>query len=350
MQLVTALTNWLWYPKLHPLHTRDAELSVLIPARDEEYNIGAILGDLRAQTIDVSEIIVYDDQSTDRTAAIVLEHAGQDSRIRLISSTGLPAGWLGKNHACHQLSQLAGGTHLLFIDADVRLAPDALSKALHHLKTGRYGLVSIFPSQIMESMGERLTVPIMHYILLSLLPLALISRTRFSSLAAANGQFMLFRGDVYQQLRPHQQMKDCQAEDIAIARYLKQHRHRISCLSGWQSVRCRMYHSGKEAVQGFAKNIAYFFGGSTLAMLAFTMSVSFGWLPVLHVWGVGALAGYVAVWYAVHLICVAASGQPIKKSVFFAVPITIYMNWIVYISLLNRYKKVQVWKGRNIYS
>ena len=117
-----ALTNLMVERNLPESENSSEELvSVLIPARNEENNIGNILTDLINQDHRNIEVIVFNDQSEDRTAEIVREFARIDNRIRLIESDGLPEGWLGKNYACHKLSQSATGKYLLFLDADVRV-------------------------------------------------------------------------------------------------------------------------------------------------------------------------------------------------------------------------------------
>src|SRR5690606_28081384 len=133
----------------------------------------------------------------------------------------LPKGWLGKNNACHNLAQHAKGKYLLFLDADVRVGDSIIKNTVSFTKKHKLGLLSIFPMQIMETLGEQSTVPNMNYILLSLLPLLLVRNTNFSSLAAANGQFMHFHAEIYPQTLPHQRMKNSKVEDIKIARFYK---------------------------------------------------------------------------------------------------------------------------------
>jgi len=198
-------------------------VSVLIPARDEEKNIANLLNDLQNQEYQNIEIIVFNDQSTDKTAEIVNTKSKTDKRIKLINSNVLPDGWLGKNYACHSLSQYAKGEYLLFLDADVRIKKDIITKTVQFSKNHNLGLLSIFPKQIMFTLGEQITVPNMNFILLSLLPLILVRKSKFPSLAAANGQFMLFNTDTYRKIMPHEKMKTNKVEDIEIARYYKKH-------------------------------------------------------------------------------------------------------------------------------
>jgi len=125
-------------------------ISVLVPARDEEKNIGRLLNELTGQNYKNIEIIVCDDNSGDSTAGITESFQKKDRRIRLIRGGPLPAGWLGKNHACHQLALVAGGEYLLFLDADVTVKPPLLGNALAHLQKRELALLSIFPMQLMH--------------------------------------------------------------------------------------------------------------------------------------------------------------------------------------------------------
>jgi glycosyltransferase involved in cell wall biosynthesis len=264
-------------------------VSVLIPARNEEENIGVLLGDLVETDHDLSlpnvnlsppnvnfslhigspkikEIIVYDDQSTDDTVRIV---EGFEGVVRLISGGELPVGWLGKNYACHKLAAAATGDWLLFLDADVKVSPDLIRDAVGYAQRKNLRLLSLFPEQQMETPGEWLVVPLMNWILVSLLPLILIRTCRWTSFAAANGQFMLFDSIIYKRFQWHEQVKSEPVEDIKISRLLKKRKFRTATLLSTGQIRCRMYSSYGQAINGFSKNIGQFFSNNLPWMLLF---------------------------------------------------------------------------------
>lgn len=146
LRLVIASLNLLLQERLPQPKSRESlpSLSVLIPARNEAHNIEAILSDLtHVESECLLEIIVCDDASEDSTAELVETWMQRDSRIHLISSSGPPSGWLGKNHACHLLSRQARGRYLLFLDADVRLSPAFIERALSYATTHRLSLLSL---------------------------------------------------------------------------------------------------------------------------------------------------------------------------------------------------------------
>lgn len=277
------LYNYLTWPVLpHSFCSEEDLVSVLIPARNEEQNIGRLLEDLSKQNYKNLEILVYDDMSEDHTAEVVARHSAGDERIRLLKGRALPEGWLGKNHACHQLSLEARGRFLLFVDADVRMHPAALASAICYLKEHNLDALSVFPTQLMLTRGERALVPLMLWVLLTLLPLRLVARSRFSSLAAANGQFFLHKADQYHRYRWHEQFRGHRVEDVAIARALKKQGLRLATLLGNRLVNCRMYEGYTQALQGFAKNFPYFFGNNKGLMYVFILVSTFGWiLPVM---------------------------------------------------------------------
>ena len=282
IQLLVALINLIFNQKFNDTADVSTSLvSVLIPARNEEHNIINLLIDLQKQTYKRLEIIVFDDQSTDQTAELVSEIAKYDPRVRLVKSTNLPEGWLGKNWACHSLGKEAKGDFLLFVDADVRLDENAIAGSLGYLQRTKSKLLSVFPKQLLLSSGEKSVVPIMNYILLTLLPLILVRYSRFTSLSAANGQFMLFEAKQYAELLPHEIMKAEKVEDINISRLYKSKKLNVACVADNADITCRMYHNYPESVNGFSKNLVMFFGNSYLVALAFWFITSLGFIPVI---------------------------------------------------------------------
>lgn len=349
IQLLVALINLISETSLPKKIIQSSEqVSVLIPARNEENNIGNILQDLIKQDYSNIEIIVFDDQSEDKTREIVKEFAAADTRIRLVSSEGLPEGWLGKNYACYSLSKHSKGDYLLFLDADVRIKNNAIGKAVSFSMKHDLTLISIFPKQIIGSTGERITVPNMNYILLSLLPLILVRKSKFPSLSAANGQFMFFNSGIYNSVEPHILMKNNKVEDISIARYLKQKWHKISCLVGDDDIDCRMYSGFTDAVTGFSKNVIAFFGNSFLLALIFWLITTFGFLAVLFSLSEWLFIVYLAAYLLTRIFISVSSHQNILYNLVFIIPLQISMGIFIYKAFINKFFREYQWKGRNI--
>ena len=349
IQLLVAATNLIFKPKLlkRPLQSSPL-ISVLIPARNEAENIGVLLADLINQHYKNIEIIVFDDQSDDMTAEVVSALAETDSRIKLVRSGGLPEGWLGKNFACYSLSKYANGNYSLFLDADVRISRNAFHSAVAYADKYHLGLLSVFPKQMVMSEGEKMTVPIMNYILLSLLPLPLVQWSSFRSLAAANGQFMLFDSSIYKRLNPHEYVKNCKVEDIEIARYFKDNKIHIACHLGSESIRCRMYSGFGEAVGGFSKNIISFFGNSFVLAVIFWLITTFGFIPVLISFSFNIFVVYIVMLLMIRLFVAMASHQRILDSFIYFIPQQIVMGMVMFRSFLNKHFFHYQWKGRSI--
>ena len=153
-------------------------VSILIPARNEERNIERCLKSILNQDYKNTEIIVLNDNSTDRTGEVVKKLAEKDSRIRLVSGKPLPQGWLGKNFACFQLSRYAKGDYLIFTDADTYHFNSSVKSALACLITNRLDAACPFPRQIMVSLSERMAIPFINFAILLFMPLALIRKSK----------------------------------------------------------------------------------------------------------------------------------------------------------------------------
>jgi glycosyltransferase involved in cell wall biosynthesis len=349
IQMLVSIMNLLPETYLPKAGENSSELvSVLIPARNEENNIGNLLRDLLTQEYQNIEIIVFDDQSEDKTREIVKGLSATDNRIRLVCSEGLPQGWLGKNYACHSLSKHAKGNHLLFLDADVRIKNNTIGKAVSFSKNHGLALISIFPKQIIRSTGEKATVPNMNYILLTLLPLILVRRSKFTSLSAANGQFMFFRADVYHSVEPHWLMKGNKVEDISISRFLKAKDHKIACLLGDDNIYCRMYSGFGDAVSGFSKNVIAFFGNSFLFAAVFWLVTTLGFMPVFFNLSGEIFLAYLTVYLLTRIFVSFASHQNIIDNFGFIVPLQISMGIFIYKAFINKYFREYKWKGRSI--
>lgn len=349
-QLFNTLLNFIFYQKIHKNQLEMSDkISVLIPARNEEKNIRFLLNDLQEIKNENVEIIVFDDQSTDRTAEIVTEIAEQDKRIKLLISRDLPKGWLGKNNACYQLAHQAKGDYFLFLDADVRLKDSIIKDVVFFFKKKRLSLLSVFPVQIQKTWGERLSVPIMNYILLTLLPLIFVRTSPFSSHAAANGQFMLFKASDYKKIQPHKLFKSSSVEDIAIARYYKKQKLNIACLTGENSIQCRMYNSFDQALNGFSKNVFMFFGNIPLLAFMFWIVVTIGFVPI-WISTPHLLPIYFMMMGCILILYTARSKQNIVLNIVLF-PLHLYFLCRVMInSLYLKKEKRYVWKERNIYS
>jgi glycosyltransferase involved in cell wall biosynthesis len=352
VRLGVVIVNLITRPLLPKLRSESkvfkVGVSVLIPARNEESNIGKVLDDLGKLDENILEILVYDDDSNDHTAFIIREKALNDGRIRYIRGEGPEEGWLGKNHACHALAKEAGGDLLLFLDADVRVEKGFLEDSIHYLEQHRLDLLSLFPVQEMKTFGEWLTVPLMNKILLGNLPLILVRKLRINDFAAANGQFMLFRSEVYKQNWFHEAVKQDRVEDVGIIRHMKALGYRTMTLLSGGQVHCRMYGGYSSALKGFAKNINAFFGNNWLILMLYVILTTLGPFAVYALFSLAGLLLYFAVLLAVSIMISLLSRQFWVLNV---VLMPLQQASLVILSAMAAWRQLtgkMEWKGRKI--
>lgn len=231
-----------------------ALVSILIPARDEEANIATCVAHAVGQIGVAVEVLVMDDGSRDRTAEIVAGIAAKEPRVRLLTCPPLPPGWTGKVHACARLAEAAKGTHLLFIDADVRLDPHAAAAMAGQAARIDAGMVTGVPRQRIGSLGEALTVPMINLLLMGYLPGGGRAFTRRAAFAAACGQLMLVTRAAYDRAGGHEAIRGVLHDGLALARRMREAGDGTEVVDAANLATCRMYRGFAQSWAGFAKN------------------------------------------------------------------------------------------------
>jgi hypothetical protein len=254
-------------------------VSVLIPARNEAHNIGAAVACVLAGTGVTLDLVVLNDGSTDATGAIL---AGiGDARLRVLTGGVLPAGWSGKQHACARLADAARHELMVFVDADVRLAPDALSRVAGYMARHDVGLASGFPRQVTIGWAEFLLLPLIHFLLLGYLPMARMERDVSPGLGAGCGQLMIARRTAYARAGGHAAIRASMHDGIMLPRAFRRAGLMTGLFDATAFATCRMYDSTagvwegltKNATEGMAKPLALpiwtclLFGGQVLPFL-----------------------------------------------------------------------------------
>jgi glycosyltransferase involved in cell wall biosynthesis len=255
LQLIWNLHNSRSFPKAakHLPAANKQQLSVLIPARNEEATIGRLLESLIPQQAYIKEILVLDDHSNDQTAAIVRQYEHK-LPLRLFSGKALPPGWTGKNYACQQLGEYAKGEWLLFLDADVTLEARGLQRLQHYLD-GRFQMVSAFPRQRVHTFMERMLIPFMLFLVICHLPIKQVQRSYDPKFAAAHGAFICIHQQSYHEAGRHAAIKSAIVDDMELMRLMKQANYPVALLRGEQFASMRMYEKNHEVWLGFRKNI-----------------------------------------------------------------------------------------------
>lgn len=240
-------------------------VSVLIPARNEEATIGACVRAVLASTHPIHEVIVYNDASDDRTGEILAGIASTDDRLRVVDGVGLPSGWVGKPHACHQLARHASGDLLVYLDADTEIAPQGLERIASLIADS--GMLTAVPRQVMVSPAERLVLPLLHLTYTAWLPQPLVHLSSDPRFLAANGQILAVRRSVYDAVGGFAAVRGEVVDDMAFCRLVKSSGHRVRFADGYRISRCRMYTSAHEVWEGFSKNLYEGIGANPVALL-----------------------------------------------------------------------------------
>jgi glycosyltransferase involved in cell wall biosynthesis len=234
--------------------SRRPEVSVIIPARNEAASLGACLESIVGQEGIAFEVVVVDDQSTDATGEIARSYPG----IRVIESAGLPAGWVGKNHAVWLGAQVATGGWLLFTDADTVHLPGSLRRSIDESKEYGADLLSYSPRQEVHDFWERALMPVIFAELTRTYRTVDVNNPQ-SRVAAANGQYLLIRRTVYDWVGGHQVIAGVLLEDVELAKRVKQSGRTIRFRYGGDAVSTRMYRSFAQMWEGWTKNLAVLF-------------------------------------------------------------------------------------------
>jgi glycosyltransferase involved in cell wall biosynthesis len=230
------------------------EVSIIVPARNEEANLGACLESLTAQTGVAFEIIVVDDESSDRTCEIARSFAG----VRVVSAAPRPDRWTGKNNAVVTGAKQARAPWLLLTDADTVHLPGSLARALNEAKNEHADLLSYSPEQVVSTFAERAVMPVIFAELAAQYPPHKV-RDQNSGVVAANGQYLLVRRAAYDAVGGHAAVATEILEDVALARQFRNAGYRVYFRYGADAVRTRMYRSWSQLREGWTKNLALLF-------------------------------------------------------------------------------------------
>jgi len=272
------------------------EISIIVPARNEEASLGDCLASLTAQTGVAFEIIVVDDGSTDRTHEIAQSFA----EVRVISPGPPPDDWTGKNNAVVAGAKEAHAPWLLFTDADTVHLPGSLARALAEAKREGADLLSYSPEQLVVTFAERAVMPVIFAELASQYPPQKV-REQNSEIVAANGQYLLVRRAAYDAVGGHTAVATEILEDVALAQLFRNKGKHVYFRYGGDAVRTRMYRNWPQLREGWTKNLELLFPQPEqlavrslflwfVAWLALGVAMSgaasqhFAWIPFAGIW------------------------------------------------------------------
>ena len=341
--------------------TPPPRVSVLVPARDEAKVIGRLAAAVLANRDVDLELVVLDDDSRDDTARIITDLAAEDSRVRLVRGQPLQAGWCGKQHACFQLAQAARHDILLFLDADVTLEPDAVARTVAFLDTRGVDLASGFPHQETGCLLDWLLLPLIHFVLLGYLPLAIARSDNRPGLAAGCGQLFVTRREAYLRSGGHAAIKASLHDGIKLPRAYRAAGLSTDLFDAGDIARCRMYGTNREVVRGLGKNATegiaapgsilpftlLLAGGQILPMILLIRGLADGW-DRWPAWGVAAtLAAVFAAWLPRGL-AVNRFGHSLSSALAHPLGVVVFLV-IQWSALIRRTLGLQTsWRGRTL--
>ena len=321
------------------------KVSVIVALRNEAENVVDLVQSLLAQkSLSSVEFIFLDDDSQDQTLELLKSSTASSPHARVIQGDPLPPGWIGKVWALHQLMKYTTGEIIVSIDADVRIAPDAISRSITLMKSASLQFISPYPRQVALTLGERLVQPLLQWSWMTTLPLRLAEQVPFSSMAVANGQFFIVHRAALVASGGYESVKAAVLDDVFLARALVQTGSHGAVINGANIAQCRMYSSWSQIQSGYGKSLRHAFGSSFGSFLAIVFLLVTGVLPLISAllgspWGVITFT----VIMCTRIISALRFHGRILDSLFHPISSIVLIYLIIY-SYLKRGE--MTWKGR----
>ena len=341
-------------------------VSVIIPARNEERNIGRCVSSVAGTDYPNVEVIVVDDHSTDRTAQLASELAAKDGRVRVIGNAPLPEGWFGKQWACANGALASTGEILFFTDADTVHAPDLITRSVNGMLRRGADLFTVAGTQEIVTVWEKLVqAQVFTIMAVRYGGTESITKSKRVTDKIANGQCLFVRRDVYDSMGGHSLVKSHVADDMMLAQRYFSAGKRIVCELGLNQLSTRMYSSLRELVDGWGKNVfaagrdSVMFGRvgraaypvllplaplfSVVPLLILLASVAFALPYALVLWAAIVQSLLLAWWFVAY----ASVGE--SPLLGFLSPVGGMITFYIFLRAVVRGKSVE-WKGRRYQS
>lgn len=322
-------------------------VSIIIPARDEARVVGDTVRALLASAYEHFELIVVDDRSTDGTRAIL--RTFDDPRLTVIDGEEPPPGWLGKPWALHEGSRRARGELLLFVDADILYAPDALGAAVAAYQQHGRDMLTFLPDIRMRGFWENAVMPNLAMFAFTVIPSWLSNRTRLPILGVGGGTGNLVSRAAYDAAGGHEALKDAVIDDVALARLIRHNGGTSAALRAEGFIAVRMYHGLREIVHGFTKNMFAVFGRNYfLALIVIAGGVVFNLLPYALAAGGDRFAiATVVLITVIRVVIFAALRYSILAAIFLHPLMIAVWTWILVRSMwVTGVRRQLPWRGR----
>ena len=322
-------------------------ISVVVPLRNEATNVAELIDSLRAQkNLAQVEFLLLDDNSEDETLALLHQHTSGLSNFHILNGSTLPQGWIGKTWALQQLFERSSGQIIVSVDADVRLVPDAINRAVTLLKSTQLDFLSPYPKQLSFSWSEKLIQPLLQWSWMSTVILRIAEKCSISSMVVANGQFFVVRRAALAQVSGYKSVSDKVLDDVELARALVKQGSHGCVANGAEIASTRMYSSWKQIQAGYGKSLHAAFGSILGSALAITFLFLTGIAPLI-----AGITGSSIGWYAYAAVTLTRVMSSIKtgKNPLAALLHPISSALLIYLIIYSWLMRGQVqWKGRTL--
>jgi len=330
---------------------RDEEVkksvTVLAPMRNEAENVPEFISALSSQMgVKDLNFVIINDGSSDKTAELLTSVIDGDPRFSVIDSPIQRDGWLGKVSALQSGYESARSEFIITLDADVRLQPNAIMRAISQLERLKLDFVSPYPRQIAQTFAEKLIQPLLHWSWMSTVILRLAEKFPRRSTAVANGQFFVARKNALDAINGFESVSTQILDDIELARSLISAGYRGVVTEGSGIASTRMYSSFDEIRQGYGKSLWKAFGGSFGTVIAIAFLFATGILPVLMILN-GYLIGWLIYLYMVFSREISAIRSRSNPLFAFLHPLSSAL--LIYLIIYSwRNRGTIQWKGRTV--
>ncbi len=360
--MVLAVAKWgekweLVCPQSKP--TGSLAVSICIPARNEELNIGECIKAALAVDWPELEVLVVDDRSEDRTREMALQAANGDARLRIVEGVEPPTGWAGKPWACYRAAKESRGAWLVFVDADVRLHPKSIQAIVETVQTNELSMLSLFGTWIVEGFWERTLIPAVGWLIRGAVDLDKVNDISQPD-AFANGQCIAIQRAAYFGVEGHKSVRAQVLEDVRFAEVVKRNGMAVQVRPAPWAFRVRLYRSLGEIVNGYTKNLYEGLGRSPVAgfgaalflfvcaLLPFLLAVIGGFGYAFLGWRLLSLSQVLWLWGIVGLQTLFRYRQERRdgRSGHFALAHPLANVLLIWILLRSTTKVSVAWKGR----
>ena len=322
-------------------------VTVIVPMRNESENVAECISALSGQgSVDNVKFILVNDSSTDNTLALIKQATAGDSRFTVIDSPELRTGWLGKVSALQAGYEAADSEFIVTIDADVRLKPKALARAINQLKDLKLDFVSPYPQQVAVTFSEKLIQPLLHWSWMSTVVLRLAEKYPIRSTAIANGQFFVVRKEALDIIEGFSTVSGKILDDIEIARSLIASGFKGIVTEGSAIAKTRMYSSFDELRSGYGKSLWKAFGGRIGSFVAIFFIFTVGILPFVLFLN-GYLIGFIL--FLLSVLTRELSALRSRSNPIYAFLHPLSSALLIYLIIYSWSKRGKVqWKGRTV--